>query len=234
MPALSTLSTQKSSPKWTFRGKHTNAESKSATPGPGAYTPIAPDGTSGYKKASRIIFGSSTRDERKGNSAMPGPGQYTPRFQGTSKTSPRFGFGTSVRAASSRYSTPGPGAYNSSTSMGGEAPKYSIRARTNKDALKSNNPGPGAYSPPAVSSGAFAGSSKAVMAGSPKWGFGTANRNQGGGSGSKGTPGPGAYDQKKVTAAAPSYSMRGRHADMSSRTQTPGPGAHGDVYSQFI
>jgi len=232
MPALQTLSTQKQSPKWTFRGKSGGGESKSTTPGPGAYNSIAPDGSSKFKKASRTLFGSSQRDANR-STAGPGPGQYTPAFDNLKSLSPRFGFGTSVRAASARYATPGPGAYDPSSAVANESrPKYSMRIRTGASDKKGASPGPGAYSVPTVTHGAFGGSSKAVQQASPKWGFGTAARSTS--NPGKGTPGPGTYDgQKSGNARAPAYTIRSRYADLSSRTQTPGPGAHGDVYTQF-
>lgn len=230
MPALTALSTQKKSPKWSFRGKHAS-EAVTHTPGPGAYTPAGPESSSKFKRGPRTMFGSSQRDG-KGNTVNPGPGQYSPRYENLQKVSPRFGFGTSVRAGSNRSPTPGPGSYNANTSIGNDMPKYTMRIRHGLGDKKIANPGPGAYSPQACTHGSFGGSSKAVQQSSPKWGFGTAARTTSGPG--KATPGPGTYDSFRPGPRSPAYTMRNRHADLGSRTSTPGPGAHGDVYTQFV
>merc|ERR1740117_1765960 len=97
--ALTTLSNQKASPKWTFRGRYGNASPASTSPGPGLYDSVAPDGSSKFSKAKRTVFGSGKRDGpgRAGQFGSPGPGLYTPRAETVKTSNPRFKFGTSTR-----------------------------------------------------------------------------------------------------------------------------------------
>merc|ERR1719191_2210072 len=99
-------------------------------------------------------------------------------------SSPNYGFGSSTRevaAGRPRAMTPGPGTYAPShLEMGTEGPKYTATPKRFMND-RSSTPGPGAYQP-------TKGSTSEIMA-SPRWGFGTSERN---GQSRASTPGPGA------------------------------------------
>lgn len=230
MPALTSLSTNKASPKWTFRGRPQSAgATANGTPGPGTYT--TPTSETKFGKARRCHFGSAPRERPQSAGASPGPGQYTPATTTHQKQSPRFGFGASVRGGGNHYQTPGPGSYECKTTIGKATPHYSMRMKSGQDRNSHGNPspGPGAYTP-ADPNVAYSGCSRGVGSRKPQWSFGTSTRH---GSDMKPTPGPGAYEQKVAGQNAPAYSMRERRMEKKWQSSTPGPGAYGDNFTQF-
>jgi len=215
---ITTLSTNKGSPKYSFKGKGAEGR-KPDTPGPGAYASVYSESTTKYNKSPQYGFGGASRDGNRASPA-PGPGQYSPSDPSTVST--QYGFGTSSRkGGASRGDQPGPGAYNVGAQVGAEGPKYSASPRRDwvPDAV---TPGPGTYQPPDPSA---AGDKS-----SPKWGFGTSGR-EARARPTAANPGPGAYTSESKLAG-PQYSMRGR-VDPNRVAPTPGPGAHGPVYTQF-
>jgi hypothetical protein len=214
---MTTLSTVKTSPKWSFNGK-TNYDSKTPVPGPGAYSSGPQyDSTSRSSKPSRVVFGTSAREGPAGTPS-PGPGSYFPGD--THKASPKFGFGTGKRAPNSnKLVTPGPGSYERGPLVGHEGARYSVSGK-GADMNSSKTPGPGAYTP------------TRALKRTPTWSFGTSSRGLDG-SGMV-TPGPGAYEFRPGDrgTTAPMFSMKSR-PQPAKKMETPGPGSYGGVYTQF-
>lgn len=98
-------------------------------------------------------FGSgsrSTLDGGKESKNKPGPGTYTATDFYTSKQSPKFGFGSSIRNNNnSKLNVPGPGNY-AAKSFTGEGQRYSMGAVITFDPSSKEQkfiPGPGNYNP---------------------------------------------------------------------------------------
>lgn len=214
-PLITNLSNVKASPKWSFKGKARDGR-KSETPGPGTYG--GSQEASKFTRAPQYGFGCAPRDNLRPMSA-PGPGQYHPKDP--TQISAQYGFGTAVRKAGAplRGDMPGPGAYNLGSLVGSEGPKYSAAKRREMN-RSTATPGPGTYQP---------GDGNNSMVGSPpRWGFGTSPRE---GRTLGAVPGPGAY-MNNSTLTGPKYSLRSR-LEVPRHQSTPGPGAHGGVYTQF-
>lgn len=147
----------------------------------------------------------------------PGPGQYKIQTRPRS-AAPHYRFGTSPRGGMPSSSTPGPGAYNPNTGVVRSAtPQYTATPRRDKIISYHDTPGPGAYM------------GERPDQDGPAFGFGTAergNRNEDFG------PGPGAYHTHGVDGG-PSYTMRFRSEYEGPMHETPGPGAHAGMYTQF-
>mmetsp|Transcript_58499 Transcript_58499/g.128259 ORF Transcript_58499/g.128259 Transcript_58499/m.128259 type:complete len:224 (+) Transcript_58499:115-786(+) len=215
-PLITNLSQVKTLPKWSFQGR-SGRQHADPVPGPGAYGHITSDKDK-YTKSPNFVFGTSGRDGPRGAS-QPGPGQYTP--DDPNRVSARYGFGTSSRGGiGSKSSGPGPGSYETRANMDG-GPKYTAAPRRAQSA-GANAPGPGAYQ--------ATNSVKSTLETSPKWGFGTSQRQ--GLSSVNRTPGPGQYEAATKIGDAPKYSMKPRRT-AGGNAQTPGPGAHGGQYTQF-
>mmetsp|Transcript_12755 Transcript_12755/g.30526 ORF Transcript_12755/g.30526 Transcript_12755/m.30526 type:complete len:225 (+) Transcript_12755:56-730(+) len=214
-PLITNLSQVKTLPKWSFQGR-SGREAAQNVPGPGAYGHITSEKDK-FAKSPNFVFGSSSRDGGRG-AAQPGPGQYSP--DDPNITSTRYGFGTSTRGPISRRSGgPGPGSYEARSTLEG-GPKYTAAPRRSQSA-GSAVPGPGQYGKDSV---------RAVQEASPKWGFGTSQRQ--GMSSVNRTPGPGQYEAATKMGEAPRYSMKARRVP-GGNSNTPGPGAHGGQYTQF-
>jgi len=217
---FTTLSTVKTAPKWSFSGRKEDKDTL-MVPGPGAYTSVAPE-MSKYSKSSRVVFGTSGR-ETLGKSNVPGPGQYAPK-EANLTASPRFGFGTAKRdGIAGKTTTPGPGAYSMPNVIGYEGAKYSVTGRRDEKGGTMLTPGPGTYQPNDTQR---AGNDKP-----PTWSFGTSPRS--GMGGSKNTPGPGQYEMQSKVGGGPAFSMKARRDITNRHNITPGPGAHGGLYTQF-
>lgn len=229
---MTTLSHNKTSPKWSMGGRSGNVAAKRpTTPGPGAYQ----HGRVGDKKPPSYGFGTSQRELARTQSA-PGPGQYAPMDRHKSGA-PQFGFGTSARdggGGNAGYATPGPGAYapNGEATRRG-APKYTATPRRDgasgrgavAGGLGQSTPGPGAYN----------STHKSEKPKAAAWGFGTAARSRGN---NQSTPGPGSYHNKPLLGTegghgGPKFSMRSRAEQSTSQHVTPGPGGYGGHYTQF-
>lgn len=212
---LTKLSHNKTSPKWSFGGRRGGITARHGTPGPGSY---GDNGWSG--RAPSYGFGTSTREGCRPNTA-PGPGQYAPQARPKSAT-PQYRFGTSQRGPSGLSATPGPGSYAPDvTATRQAAPGYTATPRRDSGRRAAvPTPGPGAYQ----------ASARADAEKPPAFGFGTGARdhwayNQ--------TPGPGAYDVAKIDHEGPSYSMRHRSDVGGPISDTPGPGTHSGLSTQF-
>lgn len=213
-PLITHLSNVKASPKWSFKGKAREGR-KSETPGPGTYGQSQE--AAKFNKAPQYGFGCAPRDNMRPMSA-PGPGQYQPKDP--NNVSSKYGFGTAQRkGAPLRVDMPGPGAYNLQGLVGSDGPKYSAAKRRDMN-RSSATPGPGTYQP--------ADNSTSIVGAPPRWGFGTSPRE---GRSLGNVPGPGAY-MNSSALSGPKYSLRSR-LDMPRHVTTPGPGAHGGVYTQF-
>eukprot|EP00397_Hematodinium_sp_SG-2012_P061310 GEMP01080980.1.p1 GENE.GEMP01080980.1~~GEMP01080980.1.p1 ORF type:complete len:232 (+),score=41.16 GEMP01080980.1:122-817(+) len=222
-PLLTTLSSVKTAPKWSFRGRSSGAgEAGEKNPGPGTYAAATPD-KSKYSRAPAAMFGTSSRDGPGGGFA-PGPGQYNSKSV-LSEGTPKYGFGSSQRSGLARRSqTPGPGSYDVRKGMDGL--QISLSGRFG-ESRRARTPGPGAYS-----------SNDSTYEQSPKFCFGTslrpdlqlATKN----------PGPGTYQAMSalggnvVFQSPPKYSMKPRREMLkTSAHSTPGPGAHGGQFTTF-
>mmetsp|Transcript_80273 Transcript_80273/g.126600 ORF Transcript_80273/g.126600 Transcript_80273/m.126600 type:complete len:241 (+) Transcript_80273:76-798(+) len=224
-----------SAPKWSFRGRTEGGhfgigEHRRDNPGPGAYNHNS-NPANQHKRAAAWGFGTSKKDSARPQSA-PGPGQYgheSLRFF-TKQASPSHAFGSSKRdqAAATGYNqsssdfTPGPGSYNSNSHVTRHTqPRYTATPRRPESASKAETPGPGAYN---------RGATLPDSRDSPKWRFGSEAR---GNKNSNGNPGPGSYSARDyMGSGGPKFSMMGKH-DKERKIETPGPGAHGGLYTQF-
>jgi hypothetical protein len=216
---ITSLSTIKTAPKWSFSGRKDDDKGKLQTPGPGAYSSQSPD-VGKYMKSPRVVFGTSGR-EALNKSNVPGPGQYVPTDNPLH--SPRFGFGTAKRdGMQSKANTPGPGAYSVPTVVGVEGSKYSVTGRREDKLVTMMTPGPGTYQPNDTQR---AGNEKP-----PTWSFGTSPRQSM--VSSRQTPGPGQYEAQS-RMGGPAFSIKARRDVADRHNITPGPGAHGGLYTQF-
>jgi len=220
---LTRLSQNKCAPKWSFGGRR-NGGSRPGTPGPGAYAAERGGGTGG-KISPAYGFGTSARDPseiRAAQAAAPGPGQYKPVARPRSAT-PNYSFGSSnQRGALSNSGTPGPGSYVPNVGpTKGAVPQYTATPRREAGRLAMGHmatPGPGSYQ----------ADGRADVEKSPAWGFGTSMREN---NNCEYSPGPGAYSGN-ANRQGPAYTMRSRW-DGGRHDDTPGPGAHGGMHTQF-
>lgn len=117
------------SPKWIFSSETRLRKLKrSLTPGPGSYD------SRGTLEGTQVSI--CSKPECKSRSQTPGPGAYKPSFEQCSNmlSSTRVSFGAGCRKDLVLSKTPGPGTYDSLTSLGGNCamrtpPKYSIKGR---------------------------------------------------------------------------------------------------------
>lgn len=219
-PMLTSLSNNRTSPKWTFGGRHGSA-CRPGTPGPGSYASRRESQGSGCPAWG---FGTSTREARA--ASAPGPGQYDSVGR-SRRAAPTYGFGSAPRNCRiPGKQTPGPGAYTPDfNKTGHDAPRYTATPRRSSGAGRSlsrpSTPGPGAYHP----------SRRDFPKSSPEWGFGTAER----GKTDFGLhPGPGAYTEPSMVGDGPKYTIRGKPDPIAwAGTDQPGPGQYGGCYTQF-
>lgn len=228
MPLLTSSSTCKTAPKWSMRGRAGGKDGMGGSnkvPGPGTYALMAPEKTR-YARAPQAQFGTSLRDGVGiGGKAMPGPGQYTANFKANLEQTPKWGFGTSLRGgegSTGRSRTPGPGAYDTRTDLGGT--KVSMTARNMGILNRSLTPGPGTY-----------GSNFNNLETAPRFGFGTSLRPDL--SRPSKVPGPGTYAESNsmgqqcvTTSSPPKYSMKPRRNPVTHGNTTPGPSF---IFTQF-
>jgi len=213
------LSTCKSSPKFSFRGRPSGGPA-STTPGPGAYSAPSPTADK-YKPQPSNGFGTAVRD-RSMAANVPGPGQYRPQDPRREVTVAR-GFGTSPRQSvqPSRATAIGPGQYYSSDvddkTFGASGPKYTAAPRP-AERRSFDTPGPGAYQ---YEPDQMVASCQHKRPGSPKWGFGTSPRDT---RSTATSPGPGAY-KSEADGAGPKFTMRSKW-ERRHVVDTPGPGAY--------
>jgi hypothetical protein len=217
------ISSIKTAPKFSMgvKEKHPSFLRSNSVPAPGTYNFKDESRNPKHTFEPKYSFGGESRwgaavDPKR---RKPGPGAYNPRNP-ILAIAPKIGFGSSMRlkGAIIAQPNPGPGAYESRTSLG-EGLCFTAKGRhaTHYVAQKSL-PGPGAYDPVTTSS----------TKQGPKAGFGTSRRSDialralG--------PGPGSYDLQnfKTTGTdAPKSSMtsRRRVLDINSYL-TPGPGSY--------
>jgi len=218
---MTTLSSVRTSPKWSFKGKPTSAK-KPQTPGPGEYEGNLNLETATLKAGSNPnggFGGTSPRSVLK-PPAAPGPGAYSP--SDPTQVSTRYGFGTSQRSGMKSRSTanPGPGSYEQKHAMGLEGPKFTAAPRR-QVSQQSEVPGPGSYE--AVDS--------AVSEAGPRFRFGTSPRNI---RKSNSSPGPGAYcvNDGANAKGGPSPTM-GCRREGTRINESPGPGEYCGAHTSF-
>lgn len=195
-------------PKWGMgTAQRGNDGLSKDTPGPGAYT--LPSRTVDGPK-----YSAAPRREDVTRTEGPGPSAYTLR------NSIGDGAKFSIRARpSGRTSTqddPGPGAYDSSRSMGVTKRKganWVFGTSTRDGGTGYTAPGPGAYTP-----------RNPVAEACPKYGFGSAQRGSMGSD--KTTPGPGTYDLSYGDRPGPKHSLSFKQKDAAAKMNAPGPGAY--------
>merc|ERR1719191_675930 len=102
------LSTIRSTPKWSMRGKPEIKQSFQSAPGPGAYNVPSPDKFGKYGTSAKFSFQAATRNGLPGGQA-PGPGAYTPNNPNL-RSRGGVPFTTARRTDASRSQSPGPGA----------------------------------------------------------------------------------------------------------------------------
>eukprot|EP00747_Dinoflagellata_sp_TGD_P078490 gnl/TRDRNA2_/TRDRNA2_160093_c0_seq1.p1 gnl/TRDRNA2_/TRDRNA2_160093_c0~~gnl/TRDRNA2_/TRDRNA2_160093_c0_seq1.p1 ORF type:complete len:267 (+),score=18.36 gnl/TRDRNA2_/TRDRNA2_160093_c0_seq1:53-802(+) len=223
-PTLLSLSHIKCSPKWSFNGRHAPPPQAHSVPGPGAYSVDSnAETTSKFSKSPRFGFGVANRDAGdKSRSRVPGPGAYNHRKH-IGGEGLAFSLTPRRRPPTQKdiESFPGPGSHDVKLGLGG-GPKYTVAQRRDDSARKGAGPGPGEYDHTFT----------AVVENQPQWGFGTAQRPDTASSMRAATPGPGAYTNFSGIGGGPKYSMQARRTGPRP-TMTPGPGAHGGMYSTF-
>lgn len=204
---------------------------KDAAPGPGAYAHKELIGVD--SGASGVAFvRSPQRKQLKPRTDTPDPGAYAPVDPSvTSKMSRQtaFGFGDlgtgrapGENGLSKRDAVDDEGGARSSPRGGGASGGQ--RALAKRDV-----PGPGSYE--------TAGSQPSTAPGSPRWGFGSVEARPSLVQTSRAAlqstaPGPGTYAQQPNMGLGPKFSIRGRTE--GRQQSTPGPGAYGGHYTQFV
>jgi hypothetical protein len=133
----------KSMPKWAFGSESRLKEvQRSRTPGPGTYD------TRGNLEG--LQFSVSTRPGGRSKSSTPGPGQYKPHTANhlQFESAPKASFGASSRSELVPSKSPGPGAYEAWSVLGGSCncrsmPRYTICGKRPEPQTQTT-PGPGA------------------------------------------------------------------------------------------
>lgn len=170
-PGAYDVTGQPAGPKYAIKGRHP-PNVQSDVPGPGHYTqdlnPYISEVTPLWS------FGRENRGKKKGSKDLPGPGNYDPKLMGRA---PNGRFGSEQRTKSARGEVPGPGTYESPSTIDKIA--FSLTSR-HYIPNKEEKPGPGAYDPDAVP-------------GSSGFRLGTAARST---DRASDLPGPGAYDPR--------------------------------------
>eukprot|EP00440_Ansanella_granifera_P059419 gb/GFBE01064405.1/.p1 GENE.gb/GFBE01064405.1/~~gb/GFBE01064405.1/.p1 ORF type:complete len:223 (+),score=32.05 gb/GFBE01064405.1/:1-669(+) len=215
---LNAHSTFRASPKYSFTSSTVGQLKDNKLPGPGQYAQTKADKDKFSRSPSYTLSGGSKDSKAWG--AMPGPGAYSPA--NPSFVSPKWAFSTDSRLKQMRRSTtPGPGAYELKTTLGGKDTSICSKPEFRQ---RSTTPGPGAYN--------ASWDSCSNMGSAPKVGFGASNRDK---MVVSKTPGPGNYEIPttlvgNVTMKSPcSYSIKGRY-EPPKADQTPGPIGAGTTF----
>jgi len=212
--SLASLSSYKSSPKFSFTSAPGVKDKKTNIPGPGKYKPTSTELDKFRRSASWSMGSTSSNMTGKEWSSLPGPGAYALPTAGA--TGPKWAFSTDDRHREKKKSSaPGPGAYDTSR-KGLSGLGMSICSKPG-GARASATPGPGAYKPSQHCC--------SNLPSSPSVSFGAAKKTD---LKTSQTPGPGAYTQKGSLGGS-SYSIKGRH-DPPKPFVTPGPGTAGSSF----
>eukprot|EP00919_Chromeraceae_sp_WS-2016_P061002 GHVR01144744.1.p1 GENE.GHVR01144744.1~~GHVR01144744.1.p1 ORF type:complete len:421 (+),score=98.85 GHVR01144744.1:129-1391(+) len=208
---LTAVSNVRTSPKWSFGGRHSSRFNGGA-PGPGQYQPSV-DGK--FYTSAKFGFGTSER-KHLGGACAPGPGTYEQR---RGLDAPAFSCTPRRSGPQSRFMTPGPGTYKYGV-YGKDEPKWGFGSGTRGALSAPGTPGPGTYNGDHLVS-------------SPKWGMGSGARQPL--AGTKNVPGPGTYCLPEVLQQGPKFTVRGKK-DIKIQNSVPGPGqyvpnTHGGVTS---
>jgi hypothetical protein len=208
---MTTHSTHKTSPKWSFSAKVPTRELLKGNPGPGEYKPLNTDKDK-FKTAPAFSIAAGGRDGKEWN-ALPGPGAYTPGLQG--KDPPKWAFTSDSRLKEiKRSATPGPDKYDIRGNL--EGLKFSVSSRPSKAKLN-QSPGPNQYKI----------NYDQCFESSMKSSFGSSSRSE---LVPSKTPGPGQYELMKILGgnctvrSMPSFTISGKRPNPKT-DQTPGPGA---------
>lgn len=211
------LSHKNAAPSWRLGSASRSGDLRTDTPGPGSYNSPGKIST----KSPEYGFGQKTQSNI--NSFTPGPGAYDGNaLRGYEQKSPSYSFRQKTGIAGDNMKVPGPGSYDQTSRIQNQnSPAYRIGTAKRSDLHNSNAaPGPGSYSTrPQSAYGRESG---------PKFGFGTADRNNIDNM-SKTLPGPGAYTFKgEFDSPMKGTSMVPRRPDSAlvSASRSPGPGAY--------
>jgi hypothetical protein len=103
-----------------------------------------PSKTMGMKPSVEILEKEAQR--------VPGPGAYSPSIDGTNKSPPKYGIGTSKRHDFTRRTRagvePGPGKYNPNDKfVKSNSSKWVFGSEIQRPHSRSSSPGPGEYNP---------------------------------------------------------------------------------------
>lgn len=222
------------------------------TPGPVTYTFRADM----FGSSQKHVYSMSARHEKSTSLAVnqPGPGHYSARCP--VRSAPMYGFGTSARhdPDKKKCRSPGPGAYSPASRTQSHMWRIPLANRGGLDD-KRGLPGPGEYhatSPPRRTSPKYTLGSRHPSAGqhkresepgpgeynqdlgvkpSPRWGFGTQARLSS--SNNRLGPGPGTYAPHRELNG-PKFGFPKSERRPLAKSDTPGPGAHGGVSTQFL
>jgi hypothetical protein len=208
---------KQASPGWKLGSATRGGDRKNDIPGPGTYN------SPGKISTASPLHTFGTKSHQRLMSAGPGPGAYDPlSATGQSHIPPSYSFGAKTAMPNDKTKVPGPGTYDQGSKvMSQTSPGWRV-GTAKRDGLyqTTETPGPGSY-------GVRPGSAFNKESG-PKYGFGTANRDELNAM-SKTLPGPGTYDFKgnfesptKGTTLVP----RRPDSAMFTSGRTPGPGAY--------
>lgn len=207
---------KQASPGWRMGTATRNTEYKSDTPGPGSYN------SPGKLSKSPPHYGIAGRYAQICQSITPGPGTYDHNAFKSVEPLHSYSFGIKTPVLDNKTKVPGPGAYDQTSKiLNITSPGYRLGS-AKRDGLYTSpaTPGPGMY--------ATRPSSSYNRDSGPKYGFGTANRDELQAM-SKTLPGPGTYDLKGTFAEIDKgISLAPRRPDSAliSSGKAPGPGAY--------
>jgi len=215
------LSHKQGSPSWKLGTSSRGGDRRSDTPGPGSYN------SPGKISTEAPHYGFGHKSVTNFTSTTPGPGAYNSTgLRGFDQKSPSYSFRMKTPTLSDNLRVPGPGSYNQNSRIQNQTSPAFKMGTSKRDGLYQTSaaPGPGSYSVrPNSSYGKESG---------PKYGFGTAGRNNID-SMSKTMPGPGSYNFKgefesmgKGTSIAP----RRPDSALGSASRSPGPGAYNPAF----
>lgn len=199
---------------------------REAMPGPGTYSHKELLGSEGTAPS----FERSAQRKTQIRTGTPDPGVYVPVDPSvTSKMSRVVGYGFSDVATGR---VPLENGSKLDLAKDDEAVPNTLRSPRGSNgghqASRKDIPGPGSYE--------TVGPQPATAPSSPRWGFGNveARPSQGPSRAASNTvtPGPGYYVKGPTVGVGPKFTIRGRTE--GRRESTPGPGAYGGHYTQFV
>lgn len=212
----------KEGPTYPFGLKYSSKKKEGGGVGPGQYSIENSDSV--YRKAPSPKIGTAKRFVIIGKTIenTPGPGQYNDgeKFKNVKESKPSWKIGTAERDTMNKdlKRAPGPGNYNLSTEIGENAPKYSMRLKTEIKEDRDVSPGPARYDNDKMN----------LFKKNPGWIMGKSTRDE---SYKKqidqNFPGPGRYEPLDHNLhSAPMYGFGSQKRLENKLNSGPGPGSY--------